>query len=315
MVRNCSKAPGKVILFGEHFVVKGMPAIAAAVNLFAETCFEQSSVDNYLVESRQLMLKIDLRNKDVPDAFLPFKRIVEIVESKYGRIKPFKAIINSEIPVAAGMGSSAAVSVSFTKALLDYMGVEYDLGDINCIAFEAEKLVHRKPSGIDNTIAVYGGVIYYVKGSMERLNVKWSNEYALIVADTGVKRNTGQVVQAVLERYDRHPDIMEKVYDAAKQLVNKAKMLLEQGKIAPLGELMNINHGLLVSIGVAIPETEVLVHNILRNGGLGAKISGAGSGGIVIGVINRDKVDAVVESIKKYARNLWVLSIDNEGVR
>ncbi len=315
MGRVCSKAPGKVILFGEHFVVKGTPAIAAAVNLYAETCFEQSSTDEYLVESRQLVMKVDLRDKDIPDVFLPFKRIVEIVESKYGRIKPFRVIIDSEIPVAAGMGSSAAVSVSFTKALLDYIGVEYDLEDINDIAFEAEKLVHRKPSGIDNTIAVYGGVIYYVRGRMERLNVKWSNEYALIVADTGVKRNTGQVVQMVLERYERHPVVMEKIYEAAKQLVNEARMLLEQGDMIRLGELMNINHGLLVSIGVAIPETEILVHNILKSSGLGAKISGAGRGGIVIGLVNRKTINVVSESIKKYAKNLWVLSIVNEGVR
>ncbi len=281
----CSRAPGKIILFGEHFVVKGMPAIATAVNLYAKTCIESS--DKHVIESKNLGI-INNIDEHIDTVFKPYYTIYEVIKKKTGIDKGFHAIIDSEIPVASGMGSSAATAVSFTYTLLKYYGVEPSLELVNQIAYEAEKIVHGKPSGIDNTIATYGGTIYYRKGFIERLDVTWPENISLIVVDTGVKRNTGEVVSDVLKLYDKYSEVFEPIYRASEKLVEMAKKYLVANEFYEIGELTNINHGLLSAINVSIYDTEYIVYKLREIGALGSKISGAGRGGIVFGLFDKE---------------------------
>ncbi len=315
MNKKCSIAPGKIILFGEHFVVKGCPALVTAVNLYAKTCIEERNDNKHYLYSKQLDKKVDLDSNQVDKWAMSFKTIYQLVRKKYGKPKGFDAIIDSEIPMAAGMGSSAATAVSFTHALLSFIGYKPSKELVNKIAFEAEKIVHVKPSGVDNTIAVYGGLIYYRKGEIKPLSIVWPKGYSLIVVDTGIKRNTGLVVKDVLERYYRNPEIMKKIYEAASLITEKALEYIENKNFKQLGELMNINHGLLVAIGVSILETEIVVHKLLSLGALGAKISGAGRGGIVYGIISREHVEEVVKAFKEMGYNAFGLQPVKEGVR
>ncbi len=315
MNRICSIAPGKIILFGEHFVVKGCPALVTAVNLYAKTCIEERKDNKHYLYSRQLRRIVDLDSNQVNEWAISFKTIYQLIREKYSKPKGFYAVIDSEIPMAAGMGSSAATAVSFTHALLSFFGHKPDKELVNKIAFEAEKIIHIKPSGIDNTIAVYGGLIYYRKGEIKALNIEWPKEYSLIVVDTGVKRNTGSVVKDVLERYDRNPEIMEKIYEAASLITEKALEYIKHRNFKQLGELMNINHGLLVAIGVSILETEIIVHKLLSLGAFGAKISGAGRGGIVYGIISKEHTDKAVKAFKDIGYNAFGLQPVREGVR
>ncbi len=313
-MRVCATAPGKTIWFGEHFVVLGKPAIASSINLYVRTCLSPSQ-KGVVVESVDLGEKL-VYGKRYSGALEPFKRIIDyLLEEGYiSRVKPFHAVIESSIPVASGLGSSAASAVSFAAALLTYHDVEYTREDVSRIAYEAEKIVHGKPSGIDNTIATYGGFIYYRNGSIKRIRVKWPSEYALLILDTGVKRNTGQAVRSVIERYNRQKRIMDFIYKAAEKLVYEALKHLRKGDIEGLAELININHGLLVTVGVAILETERLVHTLLREGALAAKITGAGMGGSVMALAREVNIPGIKGAVAGLARRVLVVKPSYRGV-
>jgi len=306
----CSIAPGKVILLGEHFVVKGVPAIGAAVTLYARVCV---SSGQGRVESRQLGLLLDLSSNTVNDKGL--YRVVEELAGRFGLKRDFHATIDSEIPISSGMGSSAAVAVSTTHALLSFAGVEPDKKVVWEVSFEAEKVYHVRPSGVDNTLSTYGGVMVYERGVFNRVKRRWPDDVVIVIADSGIKRSTGSVVADVLNRYDKYSNVMSRIYEAASELVRDALKSIETGDFARLGELMDINHGLLSSIGVSSRVLESIVWAMREAGALGAKISGAGRGGIVIGLVETSKVPSVVEKIKLLGLTPLVVQIDDEGVR
>ena len=307
------QAPGKIILFGEHFVVKGKPALALAVKLYAKSTITVGD-DKHILYAKDMDAVVDLDSDNIPEKYKPFKKILEIINEEYGSVKPFKAELSSNIPVAAGMGSSAATAVAFTASLLEYLGVEYERGDVSRIAFEAEKITHGRPSGIDNTVSTYGGFIYYKGGAIERIGIEWPGEYVIVAIDTGIPRNTGEVVRDVLDRYDRFPDVMKPIYDSAEVIVEEAITLLRGGRIREVGELMNINHGLLVAIGVSNKAIEEIRYAMLEEGAYGAKLTGAGRGGIVIGLTPSNYVDRIIYKLMNMGyRRTMKLEPDNNG--
>ncbi|MET1159761.1 MAG: mevalonate kinase [Thermoprotei archaeon] len=307
----CSEAPAKIILFGEHFVVRGKPAIATAVNLYARVYVKESN--RHLFESKQLGEKVDLDKQSIPERYKQFQYVYRRVVELAGKNRGFYIVIDSQIPLAAGMGSSASTIVAFTHALLKYYGVEPELELVNRIAYDAEKIVHGKPSGIDNTVATYGGVLYYKQGYMERLDIKWPSDLYLVVIDTGIKRSTGKVVSDVLQLYKKYSQILSLVYDAAEKLVEIARIKLLNGDFLSLGELASINHGLLSAIGVSIAEVEEAVHLLRKLGALGSKVSGAGRGGIVYGFF-RGEPSRILEGIPTKYKG-YVVKPVREGVR
>ncbi|MEL9909546.1 MAG: mevalonate kinase [Desulfurococcus sp.] len=304
---NCSIAPGKVILFGEHFVVEGYPAIGLAVGLYARTCVEEGDLRIY---SRQLG-SIDPSSKEAK----PYMRIIEEASIRYGCRDRYRIYIDSEIPVGAGMGSSAAVNVSLAHSILEICGVEFTKEDVSRIAYMGEIMVHGKPSGVDNTLSTYGGLIYYRQGLFKRINASLPEDTTLIVADTGVKRDTGLVVREVLERYRRLGELGKAIYEVAGRLVEEAVAAIEKGDVSRLGELMIVNHGLLFAIGASAWINDYLVYKMINNGAQGAKLSGAGRGGIVIGIARAENAGKIVEALKNEGINAYLVKPDYEGVR
>ncbi len=298
-------------------MVKGKPAIVTAINLYAKTYLYPLENNKHILFLKQYGKTIDLdKPGETHREFKQFIRIYEIISNEYDLSKGFKAVIDSEIPIAAGMGSSASTAVSLIHALLRYSINDegFRLEDVNRVAYEAEKIVHGKPSGIDNTIATYGGTIYYRQGNIKRLNIRWPDNIVFIIVNSNIKRNTGEVVLRVLERYERHIEIYKHVYDAAEALVDKAYRLILENNFDELGELMMINQGLLYSIGVSLPELEEIIGIINKSGALGAKISGAGYGGIVYGITYMDKLQKTISKLIKHRYKPLVVKPVNNGV-
>ncbi|WP_440059757.1 mevalonate kinase [Thermogladius sp. 4427co] len=306
----CSIAPGKILLFGEHFVVKGKPAIGMAVSVYAKTCVSKGVG---IVESGQLGILVDLSSRVVND-----RGVHKIIEelSKRGILKNnFHAVIESQIPIGSGMGSSAAVSSALAHALTVFSGFEPSKELVWEVSFEAEKIYHVNPSGIDNTLSVYGGIILYKDKSFRRLEIKWPEDIYIVVVDSRIKRSTGQVVADVLSRYEKYPTIYSRIYEAGEAIVTEALKALETGDFVRLGELMDINHGLLASISVSSSAIDRIVWSIREAGALGVKVSGAGRGGIVIALVEEARRDNVSNRVRELGLEPLLAKPDLKGVR
>lgn len=303
---ECSVAPGKILLFGEHFVVKGEPSLGVAISMYVKTCVDEGK--GVIYSSKLGLIEKSSRNG------LLFNRLIETVEQTYGSIRPINIYIESQIPIASGMGSSAAVAVATAYAILRFIRAEFTREDIWKIAHEAEKAVHYKPSGVDTALSTYGGLLYYKQGEFKRIDLVLPRNILLLILNTGISRSTGDVVRDVLTRYDRHSEVCEYIYRAGGVIVEKAIEAIKKSDIRKLGELMNINHGLLWAMGASCRECDEIIYEMLNHGAIGGKISGAGRGGIIIGLVERDKLEIIKNALReKY--EIYIVEPDYLGVR
>lgn len=305
----CAIAPGKIILFGEHFVVKGKPALGLAVSVYAKVCVDKGSGRIYSKQLGEIS-----QGSQAREAIELIKTLVSKLHDC--SLDGVDVLIDSEIPVSAGMGSSAAVSVATAFATAYYCRNDPpDRDVVNRIAFEAEKKIHVRPSGVDNTLATYGGFVMYKSGAFERVGVSLPPEARILVVDSRVKRSTGKVVSDVLERYSRLENVMKHIYDGGESIVYTALDALRKGDLGTIGELMTVNHGLLWSIGASSKICDDLVHMLLEGGALGAKISGAGRGGVVIGLFRGSPPSDLVNKFIEKGFGVYELVPDYLGVR
>ena len=315
-----ASAPGKVILVGEHFVVENEPAVALALELRAKVLArERKGEDRYY--SRNFNKALTVRQGKIVqggeniDLFRPLIRIAEIIRERAGEDSNFELMVDSEIPPASGMGSSAAVAVATVAALGKFYSLDLAREEISQIAYEAEKVVHGKPSGIDNTISTYGGAIVFRKSEgFIRLNVKL-NDVVIILADSGIPRRTGDMVLKVKKLKEKYSEILDPLYHAAGHLAIETARALQEGDIVKIGELMNMNHGLLSAVGVSNLKLEELVFTARQAGAIGAKITGAGGGGSIVALAYREDSERIVSELEKIASRVFSLDIAEEGVK
>ncbi|RLE65373.1 MAG: mevalonate kinase [Thermoprotei archaeon] len=314
-MKSIASAPGKVILVGEHFVVAGKPAIAMAVNLRARATVETVEGDRITIRSKELKIEESFSPESINtrSPLYPVYIAADLARRHISLEEGLDITITSELPPAAGMGSSAAVSVA-TAAAVIALRKKINRGIVSKIAFEAEKIVHGKPSGIDNTISTYGGAILYVKGKgFTRINLNLK-DVALILADTGVPRSTGEMVAKVRKLKARYGSVLDPVYESAEILACEVAKALEMGDIKTIGELMNINHGLLSAIGVSTLELEQLVYMARNAGALGAKLTGAGGGGLIVALCHKKSLPNVEDALKKFSKRVYIANISKRGV-
>jgi mevalonate kinase len=294
-----ASAPGKVILFGEHAVVYGQPAIAAPVSevkakvsVTANPKGEPNAVRLVAAEIGLDALLADL------DAAQPLAAAVRQVRDHIGAksLPACTVKVTSTIPVAAGLGSGAAVSVALMRAFAAFLGHPLDDDAICALAYEIEKLHHGTPSGIDNTVVTYAQPIYYVKGQpIARLKVK--RPITLVIADTGIASPTKTAVGDVRKAWQTDKKTYEAYFESMGSLADSARTCLEAGNLEQLGPLMDANHGLLRKIGVSCPALDHLVQTARRAGANGAKLSGGGRGGNLIALADGDRADAVARAL------------------
>jgi len=315
-VRALASAPGKVILFGEHFVVEDQPAVAVAISLRARVRAELTRDSVIRVSSRNLKAtgEYSIAPAEEKDPLYPIAYAAYLAMNKAGETRGVNIEVDSDIPPGAGMGSSAAVAVATVAATASALGLELSLDEISKLAHESEKIVHGKPSGIDNTIATFGGAIAYRKSEgFVKLNVDFS-DLVLVLADTGKPRNTGELVKRVLTLKAAFPSVFEPLYYAAGRLAVEAAKLMERGDWEAVGSLMNVNHGLLSAIGVSTLELENLVYSARRAGALGAKLTGAGGGGFIVALCKKGEETTVVQELERASPRVFVSRVSERGV-
>jgi len=291
---------GKTILFGEHFVVYGLPAIASAIGSKTTAVVERSNsyelIDNRPETPGYKKEKFDEQKISNENIF----RTMGIDMTK----TPLRITLGGNLIAASGVGASAASCAAIARALNEEFNLDYDDNKINEIAYEGEKGYHGTPSGIDNAAAVFGGLIWYKKNPsggqniMERIQIKEPVE--IVLGNTGITSSTSVVVGDVKKAKEANPEKFDRTFKDYEKLVNIARSDLNEFNLKKVGELMNQNHKLLQEIGVSCKELDFLVDVARRNGAYGAKLTGTGRGGLMIALTPGKKLqEKVANAIEK----------------
>jgi mevalonate kinase len=304
-----ASAPGKIILFGEHAVVYGRPALAAPVTqVHADVEITASDRPGAWIHAPGISLHSELNSlsSDHP--------IASVIHNFFflARVSPpanLSIHISSTIPVASGLGSGAAVTVALVRALALHFNFPMTDEEINAFAYEIEKIHHGTPSGIDNTVVTYAKPVYFVRGQpIETFTV--GLPFTIVIGDTGIPAPTKESVGDVRKLWEADKAKWERVFDQIGMIVKEAREKIESGRWKDLGGLMNDNHTLLQEMTVSSPELDRLVEAARKAGAAGAKLSGGGRGGNMIALVQPSEAEAVVRSLKETgAKNVIVTQI------
>lgn len=294
-----ASAPGKVILFGEHFVVYGAPAIVSAIDLRAKATVSRADSGEMLLGGR----KVEGH---------PAVRAAEHVLKNCGLNWGVSIVIDSEIPPRVGLGSSASVSVA-TAASASILALgKIDLDLVGAAALEGERLVHVNPSGIDTSIALSGGSgLYRRYRGLSKIDVPIQR---LLIIDTGKSRRTGDMVRRVREYAEKNKKRFEELLAAEEVLVEEVLDMFRSGDIEGVGRMMLRNQELLREIGVSSDEIEEAIRIVMREGAYGAKLTGAGGGGCVICLADERKLGEIADAASKSFK-VMTARLSAEGVR
>lgn len=286
-----STAPGKVILFGEHAVVYGRPALAAPVT--------------------QLRARAELTPTGEPDVRLiapdvgrsawlsrthpdnPLAAVVRVVEAHCHRSLSagYLLSVTSAIPIAGGLGSGAAISIAIIRTLAQYLEQSdaFTPEVVSRLAYEVERLHHGTPSGIDNTVIAYEQPVYFVRRTSPYIETfAPARPLRLVIGDTGVRSGTRDVVSDVRRQWETDRGRFETIFDACGRIADAGRVALAAGDLPAVGALMDENHEWLQRMTVSSPPLDGLVAAARAGGALGAKMSGAGRGGNMIALVTQD---------------------------
>ena len=287
-----ASAPGKIILFGEHAVVYGRPALAVPVTqVHADVQISDASRPGIWIDAPDISLHAELNT-------LPSDHPIASVIHNFlflARVSPFPNLeikITSTIPVASGLGSGAAVTVALTRALLLHLNHSMADEEVNAFAYEIEKIHHGTPSGIDNTVVTYAKPVYFLKGQpIEIFHV--GQPFTIVIGDTGFPAPTKESVADVRRLWMNDKSRWETLLDKIGEISFTARRAIEAGKSEMLGELMSENHALLQKMTVSSPELDQLVEAARDAGATGAKLSGGGRGGNMIALVQTERSEDV----------------------
>ncbi|MEM2869632.1 MAG: mevalonate kinase [Thermoplasmata archaeon] len=306
---------GKVILFGEHFVVYGLPAIASAISdtTVAEATLArgagglEAGPETFVLEGDGWTL---YDNRPETPGYKKEKaaeqrRAVELILSHLGidtRKNPVNLALGGALKAASGVGASAAACAAIARALSSLFDLGLTDEEINRAAHEGEKGFHGTPSGIDDTAATYGGLFLFKKeqptNHIEMIRLRRPLE--IVLGNTGITSSTKAVVEEVRRRREAAPEKFSRIFSEAEALALEAKEALERGDVGRVGTLMTRNHELLRELGVSCEELERLVELAIRAGAPGAKLTGTGRGGLMValtpGVDLQERVARAIEN-------------------
>lgn len=295
-------APGKVILFGEHAVVYGRPAIAIPVTQVRARAIVEA---NEAGEETRLLapdLGMELSLSQAP-LENPLAAAIRQLQTATGLHPwpPLTVTVTSQIPIASGLGSGAAITAAIIRAAAHHLGLGHLATNewISDLTYEVEKIHHGTPSGIDNTVVAFEQPVYFMRRQPQNLiePFKVARPLRLLIADTGISSSTRVVVEDVRRRWQADAVRFEALFDGCGRIAEAARKAIEKGALAEVGRLMTENQALLREMTVSSPALDQLVTAALEADALGAKLSGAGRGGNIIALVTPETETAVGQAL------------------
>lgn len=288
-------APAKIILCGEHAVVYGQPALAIPLSKLRATAQISTGTG-------QLILPDLGQQYPLNDTAHPLHVALQLVQNycQWPALPTIDITVQSEIPVASGLGSGAAIATALIRALLQYGNVPAPPDLVCRLSYEVEKLFHGTPSGIDNTVVAYEKPVYFRRqeptNQIEPFSV--ADSLTFLIADTGVASSTKAVVGDVRRRWEENPSPVEALFAEIGRLVDQLRhTLTTPHSTEAIGTLLTHNHYLLQQLGVSSAELDHLVNAALHAGAWGAKLSGAGRGGNLIALIPPHAIYTITQTL------------------
>lgn len=280
------EAPGKVLLIGEHAVVYGHPAIAIPLRSVKARA-EVQLARNGAIEVVAPDLGESASNTDTTGRLAPLAQLAGRVMELFG--EPARGVrirLSSTIPIGCGLGSSAALSVAVIRGICGAFDRRLNPEQEAELAMEAEKKFHGNPSGVDAAVVARNEPIYFVRGRTVQEIAVGASSYRFLIADTGISSPTVKVVEEVREARDRDRARYDSMFWELGSMTTVAREVIRTGSPEELAMCMNRAHHVLQSLGVSCSELDHLVETALENGALGAKLSGAGRGGVMIALLD-----------------------------
>ena len=272
---------GKIILLGEHAVVHGRHAIGCPIPLTIRAIVEDGDRGVELLIPRW---GVEYQLAKPPEHRRSFEQAAGIILDKLGLAnRKMRIEVFPDVPRSMGLGGSAALAVAIVRALDLHFHLDLSDAEVNALAYLSEQNAHGQPSGIDNTLATYGKPLVYRRGSpplVELLNMP--APLSIVVGMTRTEGLTARTVANVADARQRNPRLYEKIFDDIDGLVLQAVSAIQDNDVTTLGDLMNINQGLLNALQVSTPELERLINVARDAGAAGAKLTGGGGGGAMI---------------------------------
>jgi len=304
-MRAIAEAPTKAIVTGEHFVVHGAWAVAAALPRKVRVAIELSS---------KFEVVSDLFGRSGSPELLPVSRVVEEMAREFSEKPNVRVTISSDVPGGAGLGSSAATMVAVASAFSELNSLGLTVQELIDCAMVGERSIHGNPSGIDPAICAHGGVILFRTDTAPK-KVSFGGTRSLIISYSGLKRSTRGQIGHVSKMKDKYPGMFERLATGMSELSLRASEMLRVGDMRELGTLLTVNHAALMSLGVSTNTLDQIVDLLLSMGSYGAKLTGAGGGGSVLAVAPEGKEKSIVSGLSARGFETFRVKIPVQGVR
>jgi len=315
-MKSVASAPGKIILFGEHFVVYGMKAVLCSIDkrITATSQFideKMIRIRSSLGESEISTDSLDNLEKVQQKFMKPFFYVAQKAIKENSAKNGIEIVLESEIPPGVGLGSSSAACVAVT-ASVNGLFCKLSKDDVVKIAIQAERTIFEQNSGADSSVSTFGGLVSYdVKDGFA--DIASRNDLSFIISNSAQVHNTQDIVRQVRNFKEKNENLFNELCREETDIVDNAISSLKKNNLNELGSLMLKNHDLLKQIGVSTEKIDLLVQEA-RKTSYGAKITGAGGGGCVISLVDNSNSENTLNNLRKIS-DCFVTKIDNSGLR
>jgi len=312
-LKSIATAPGKVILFGEHFVVHGIQAVLGAID--KRVTVTSSRRDDEIIFIESILGKLAVHNSDsienVDKKFRPFVHIAKKTLERHGN-RGISIKIDSEIPPGVGLGSSSACCVAASASIMNLFE-KTSREQILHMSIDAEKTIFPNTSGADCNVCTYGGIITYDKATgLKNLDEKFSLD--MIIINSNLEHTTDEVVDRVKNFKEKNPEIFQSLCNEETKLVKKSIESLRDNDMITLGKCMSQNQIYLEQIGVSNDKLLSIIESIERTS-LGIKITGAGDGGCLIMLVDPKLKQSAIDDLETNSYEYFSVRIDHDGVQ
>ena len=308
-MKSIASAPGKIILFGEHFVVHGTKAILAAIDkrVTVTSTFTENKTIKVNSQLGTIEVPISSSHEEVKSEFRPFVYLANKIINSEQNVSGLEITIDSDIPIGVGLGSSSACCVAATASISELFN-ELSSEEILKMSIEAEKTIFPDTSGADCTVCTYGGMIEYP--SVEKIDNTF--DLNLLIANSMIPHNTKNSVEKVNKFKENDEERFSQLCDLETKLIDEVITAMKNNDATTFGLKMSENQKYLEEIQISNDTLRDMISS-LKEISLGTKITGAGDGGCIIALVkdeNMDKVPALLPKDKEY----FSAKIDTKGV-